>query len=127
MADAHHFIKKLQNGYDTVVGEKGSTLSTGQKQRISLERTLVKDPDILILDEATSALDTKSTRKVLDSLDDFAGETTTLIISHNLPLLKKADRIFVLKGGKIAEKGSYSKLLKKNGIFYKMQKAGEFE
>ncbi len=127
LADAHAFIKKLPNEYDTVVGEKGSTLSTGQKQRISLARTLVKKPDILILDEATSALDTGSTKKVLKSLQSFARETTTIIISHNIPLLKKTDRIFVLKDGKIKEKGTYSELTKKKGIFYKMQKAGEFK
>ncbi|MFO7872191.1 MAG: ABC transporter ATP-binding protein [Candidatus Undinarchaeales archaeon] len=127
LADAHDFIKKLPNGYDTIVGEKGATLSTGQKQRISLARTIVRNPDILILDEATSALDTKSTKRILKSLEDFAHDTTTIIISHNIPLLKKADRIFVLKDGKIAEKGTYSTLIKKKGIFYKMQKAGEFE
>ncbi len=124
LADAHNFIVKLKDGYSTVIGERGENLSSGQKQRIAIARMLLKDPKIIILDEATSTIDAESSNKIYRALDKFTKDKTTIIITHDLQLLKRVDRIFVLENGKIAESGKFKELLNKKQEFYRMFKEG---
>lgn len=116
-ANAHEFIEKLPNGYDTYVGERGVKLSGGQKQRISIARVFLKNPPILILDEATSALDNESERIVQDSLERLAKGRTVFTIAHRLTTIKNADIILVLTENGIEEQGKHDELMKKNGIY----------
>jgi ATP-binding cassette, subfamily B, bacterial len=117
-------IEALPDGYDTVVGERGVKLSGGQKQRLAIARIFLKNPPILILDEATSALDTETERAIQASLTELAKGRTTLVIAHRLSTITKADRIFVVDGGRIIEKGSHEALVSnQNGAFYKLAKA----
>ncbi|XP_074310722.1 ABC transporter B family member 21-like [Silene latifolia] len=118
LANAHNFISSLQQGYDTIVGERGVQLSGGQKQRVAIARAIVKNPRILILDEATSALDAESEKVVQDALDRVMVNRTTLIVAHRLSTIKNADRIAVVKNGVIAEKGKHEKLIHiKDGLY----------
>ena len=110
-ANAHDFILKLPNGYDTHVGERGMLLSGGQKQRVAIARAIVSDPRILLLDEATSALDTQSEGIVQDALDKASKGRTTIVIAHRLSTVKDADTIVVMGGGEILEKGTHYDLL----------------
>ncbi|PIA60707.1 hypothetical protein AQUCO_00300311v1 [Aquilegia coerulea] len=112
MANAHKFICSLQQGYDTVVGERGIQLSGGQKQRVAIARAIVKAPKILLLDEATSALDAESERVVQDALDRVIVNRTTVVVAHRLSTIKNADLIAVVKNGAIAEKGKHDALIK---------------
>ena len=117
-------IAELPEGYDTVVGERGVKLSGGQKQRLAIARIFLKNPPILILDEATSALDTETERAIQASLSELAKGRTTLVIAHRLSTITKANRIFVVDGGRIIEKGSHEALVSnQNGAFYKLAKA----
>ncbi|KAK3404265.1 hypothetical protein EUGRSUZ_K00570 [Eucalyptus grandis] len=110
-ANAHNFVSSLQQGYDTLVGERGIQLSGGQKQRVAIARAIVKDPKILLLDEATSALDAESERVVQDALDKVMVNRTTVIVAHRLSTIKNADMIAVLKNGAIVEKGNHDSLI----------------
>ena len=112
MANAHEFIAQFEHGYDTLVGEGGARLSGGQRQRVAIARAFLKDPRILILDEATSALDTHAERKVQSALDRLMRGRTTLIIAHRLSTVVNADKIVVLKGGRILATGTHRSLLK---------------
>ena len=118
-ANAHSFIVELENGYDTVIGERGNKLSGGQKQRLNIARALYKNPDILILDEATSALDTESEQLVQDALDKLMQNRTSFVIAHRLSTVRNADEIIVLAKGKIIEQGNHEDLMKKRGAYHK--------
>lgn len=123
-AHAIDFIEALPNGFDTIIGEGGARLSGGQKQRISIARAILKDAPILILDEATSALDTESERKVQKALENLMKNRTTFVIAHRLSTIKNADRIVVVKDGKIVEEGTHENLIALGGEYetlYNMQ------
>lgn len=116
-ANAHDFIMRLPRGYDTVVGERGGVLSGGERQRIAIARALLKDPPILILDEATSALDAESEALVQEALSRLIRGRTTFVIAHRLSTVVGADRIVVLKGGRIVEEGTHDELIRRNGHY----------
>ncbi len=116
-ANIHHVIAGFENGYDTVVGERGYRLSGGEKQRIAIARVLLKDPPVLLLDEATSALDTVSERVVQEALDEAARGRTTLTIAHRLSTVMGADVIHVVEGGRIVESGTHAELLARGGLY----------
>jgi ATP-binding cassette subfamily B protein len=116
-ANAHEFIAKLPEGYDTVVGERGAGLSGGQKQRIAIARALLKNPPILILDEATSALDNESEALVQDALKRLAKDRTTLVVAHRLSTVVDADRIVVMKAGYIDDIGTHAELIARGGYY----------
>ncbi|XP_050375437.1 ABC transporter B family member 4-like [Argentina anserina] len=118
MANAHKFISSLQQGYDTIVGERGVQLSGGQKQRVAIARAIMKAPKILLLDEATSALDAESERVVQDALDRVMVNRTTVVVAHRLSTIRSADLIAVVKNGVIAEKGKHETLINiKDGTY----------
>ncbi|XP_019084619.1 PREDICTED: ABC transporter B family member 5 [Camelina sativa] len=118
LANAHRFISSKQQGYDTVVGERGIQLSGGQKQRVAIARAIVKEPKILLLDEATSALDAESERVVQDALDRVMVNRTTVVVAHRLSTIKNADVIAVVKNGVIVEKGTHETLINIEGGVY---------
>ena len=120
VGNASEFIEKLDQGYDTIIGEGGNILSGGQKQRLSIARAVLKNPDILILDEATSALDTESEKLVQNALVNLMKNRTSLVIAHRLSTIKKADLIVVLKQGRIIETGTHKELLKKDSAYKKL-------
>ena len=120
IANAHEFIIQSENGYETVIGDRGCKLSGGQRQRLSIARAVLKNPPILILDEATSALDTESERLVQDALDNLMKNRTTLVIAHRLSTIKNADCIYVMHEGKIVEQGNHSELITKSGYYSRL-------
>ncbi len=121
--NAHNFIMKMKNGYDTKLSERGGGLSIGQKQLIALARTMVSKPKILILDEATSCIDTKTELLVQKGIEEILKGRTSFVIAHRLSTIKKADRIFVVDDGKIVEEGNHKQLLDKKGIYYNLYMA----
>ncbi len=116
-ANAHEFIARLPLGYETVIGDRGATLSGGERQRLSIARAILKDPPILILDEATSSLDTESERLVQEAIDRLVRNRTTFVIAHRLSTVRRADRIYTLRNGRIVESGSHEELLRAGGAY----------
>jgi ATP-binding cassette subfamily B protein len=112
-----HFIAALPQGYESMVGERGLKLSGGEKQRVAIARTLLKDPPILILDEATSALDSRTEEAIQSTLNDVAKNRTTIVIAHRLSTVVGADQIVVLDAGRVAERGTHAELLAKGGLY----------
>jgi len=119
-AQIHDFVASLPDGYDTLVGERGLKLSGGEKQRVAIARTILKDPPILILDEATSALDSATERDIQGALEDIAANRTTLVIAHRLSTVVNADEIIVLDQGRVAERGRHGDLLAHGGLYAQM-------
>ena len=119
-ANAHDFISRLPKGYDSNIGELGTKLSGGEKQRISIARALLKNAPILILDEATSSLDTEAEIEVQDALDNLMKGRTTLVIAHRLSTIRNADRIIALVNGKIVEEGNHEALMTQRGEYYRL-------
>jgi subfamily B ATP-binding cassette protein HlyB/CyaB len=120
LAAAHDFILELPEGYDTLVGERGSSLSGGQRQRIAIARALVTDPRVLIFDEASSALDYASERAIQDNMRQIAAGRTVFIIAHRLSTVRRADRIITLERGRMVEDGSHDELMSRNGRYAKL-------
>ena len=131
LARIHDFVTSLPEGYDSIVGERGLKLSGGEKQRVAIARTILKDPPILLLDEATSALDSQTEKEIQASLQAVAAERTTLIIAHRLSTVVDADEILVLEEGRIVERGSHERLLGLGGRYAAMwarqQEVDEYE
>ena len=119
-ANIHDYIMTLENGYDTIIGERGVRLSGGQKQRLSIARVFLKDPAILILDEATSALDNTTEILIQGALDELCEGRTTLVVAHRLSTIRNADEIAVIAGGKITEQGTHDNLLALEGTYAKL-------
>jgi len=120
IANAHDFITQTENGYQTLIGERGSKLSGGQRQRLSIARAVLKNPPILILDEATSALDSESEKLVQEALFNLMKNRTSLVIAHRLSTIQHADEIIVVQQGQILERGSHEDLYNKNGLYKKL-------
>lgn len=125
-ARCHDFIMKLPNGYDTVVGEGGATLSGGEKQRISIARAIMKDAPIILLDEATSSVDPENEIYIQEAINELVKNKTLIVIAHRLSSIKEADNIFVIKDGMLVEKGNHKSLLEKNGLYRKMYSYYEY-
>jgi ATP-binding cassette, subfamily B, bacterial MsbA len=119
-ANAAPFIAGLPNGYETLLGERGTRLSGGQRQRIAIARALLRDPPILILDEATSALDTESERLVQQAIERLMQERTVLVIAHRLTTVRDADEIVVLEEGKVVQRGTHDELLRIGGLYRRL-------
>jgi ABC-type multidrug transport system fused ATPase/permease subunit len=119
-AYAHDFIATLENGYDTVVGERGIRLSGGQKQRIAIARALLRDSPVLLFDEATSSLDSQSEKSIQAALKTLGGKKTIIIVAHRLSTIEDADIIYVVDKGRAVEKGTHTELLKKGGLYKKL-------
>ncbi len=126
VANAHNFIIETENGYNTLIGDRGSKLSGGQRQRLSIARAILKNPPILILDEATSALDTESERLVQDALENLMKNRTSLVIAHRLSTVRNADLICVFHEGKIVERGTHDELIALKGRYTHLHKMQVF-
>ena len=120
LSGAHEFILELPEGYDTIVGERGSSLSGGQRQRIAIARALITDPRVLIFDEATSALDYESEQAIQQNMQQIAATRTVFIIAHRLSTVRGTDRIITLERGRIIEDGSHDELIGSNGRYAKL-------
>ncbi len=122
-ARADEFIRRLPEGYDTVIGERGATLSGGEKQRLAIARALLKDAVVLILDETTSALDARTESQFLEALERLKAGRTMFIIAHRLSTVRLADRIVVLDEGRVVEEGTHQELLTTRGLYHRLYEA----
>ena len=122
IASIHDDIIKLENGYDTIIGEGGVILSGGQRQRISIARALIKNAKVIIFDEATSALDNETQKSVKEAIDNIKGEQTIIIIAHRLSTVINSDIIYFLKNGRIISSGTHKELLRKCEDYKKLYK-----
>jgi subfamily B ATP-binding cassette protein MsbA len=127
VANAHDFISKLPDGYDTVIGDRGGKLSGGERQRLTIARAVLKDPPVLILDEATSSLDSESEKLVQDALSKLMKGRTTVVIAHRLSTIQNADEIIVMSEGKIMERGTHNALIAEGGMYSKLVELQAFE
>lgn len=119
-ARIHDEIMKLENGYETVIAEKGSTVSGGQRQRLTIARAFLKNAPILVMDEATSALDVQSERLIYEAMDELMADKTVIVIAHRLSTIKQMDRVIVMDQGEIVEDGSHEELMALEGRYYQL-------
>lgn len=121
----HNFIMELPNGYDTVIGEGGASLSGGEKQRVSIARAIMKDAPIIILDEATANVDPESEQELTSAIQALTCEKTILMIAHRLKTVRHADKILVIDNGRIAQSGTHEQLIQKDGIYRRFVESRE--
>ena len=126
-ADAHSFIINLENGYDTLVGDKGVKLSGGQRQRIAVARAMIRQPEILIFDEATNALDNISQLAVQKAIEEISKDHTVIVIAHRLTTIRNADKIVVMENGRVREQGTHEELIEKTGVYWNLYRGQPIE
>jgi subfamily B ATP-binding cassette protein MsbA len=119
-ANAYNFIMNLPEGFDSIIGNRGSTLSGGERQRIAIARALVRNPEVLIFDEATSALDAESEKVVQEAIDSSLLKKTAVIVAHRLSTITSCDEIYVFDKGSIVESGTHRELIEKDGYYRKL-------
>jgi ATP-binding cassette subfamily B protein len=120
LARAHDFIERLPDGYNTLLGERGSGVSLGQRQLLAIARAALADPAILILDEATSSVDTRTERQIQAALETLLAGRTSFVIAHRLSTIRNADQVMVIQGGEIVERGKHDDLLAQRGAYYEL-------